>query len=110
MSDWQIEGFDVSVDSSGSELVRPPQVLLIVTAAVFALSMASFLFSSAIGYGVSIGASILGSAVIFIDQKRKANPNYVSLGWFSPTIRTLRYAISLLALMHVIRLAVESAR
>lgn len=109
VSDWLGDEFGVSV-SSNAELVEPPKPFLIGTAALAALSLVSILFNSWVGYAFAVLASIVGAVVIFLDLKRRANPNYVTLEWFSPTLKILRLGVVVIALIHIIRLAIESAR
>lgn len=109
MSDWIGGEFGVSVGTS-SELVEPPKSLLIVTACLAGISLLALLFNGWIGYVVAVAASIAGSVIVFQDLQRRSSPNYVTLNWFSGAVRALRLGIVAIALVHIIRLAIESAR
>ena len=110
LSDLSFEDFDISVDSSGSDLVAPPKMLLGATAGLLVLSVLCIFLNNALGYGLTVIASLLGGVVVFADQKKKASPNYVSIGWFSPGLKIIRYAITAVALVNIALLAIESAR
>jgi hypothetical protein len=110
LSDLSFEDFEISVDSSGSELVVPPKPLFWATTGLLGLSVICIFVNNAIGYGVAVIASILGGIVVFADQKKKASSNYVSIGWFSPGVKIIRYTITVVALVNIALLAIESAR
>jgi hypothetical protein len=110
LSDLTFEDFEISVDSSGSDLVAPPKMLLGVTAGLLVLSVLCIFLDNALGYGLTVVASIMGGVVVFADQKKKASPNYVSIGWFSPGLRIIRFAVTAVALVNIVLLAIESAR
>ncbi|NBO54003.1 MAG: hypothetical protein EBU84_05295, partial [Actinobacteria bacterium] len=107
MTDWQAVGIEVQIDTAG--LVKPPVSLLAATLSVALISASSALFSSAIGYVVAVCASILGGVTALQDQKRRGHPSYVTLNWFSPSLRIIRYLILLITLIHVARLAIAAA-
>jgi hypothetical protein len=109
MSDFEFGEIAISVDRT-TDLKRPPTSLLLITVGILLLSVLSFLISSAIGYGISVLASVVGSAVVFVNLKRRSDPNYVTLDWFAPTVRVVRLAVMLVAVLHVVRLAIASAR
>lgn len=110
MSDLSFEDFEISVDSNGSELVLPPKPLFWATAGLLGLSVVCIFVNNTIGYGVAVIASVLGGIVVFADQKKKASSNYLSIGWFSPGVKIIRYTISIVALANIALLAIESAR
>lgn len=107
MTDWQTEEIGVQVDAAG--LVKPPVALLGATILIAAVSVASVLLTSAIGYVIAVCASILGGVTALQDQKRRGHPSYVTFGWFAPTLRGVRYLILLITLIHVARLAISAA-
>ncbi len=109
MSDFEFGDLAISVDRD-SELRNPPTSLLLVTVGLLLIAALAFLLSSAIGYVISVVASVVGSAVVFVNLKRRADPNYVTLDWFAPTVRIVRVAVLLVAVLHVVRLAIASAR
>ena len=109
MSDFDVAGYTVTVDES-SGLVNPPVGPLMV-AATLALISAVFLFvNNQIGYAMAVLASIVGGFVVFINQKRRSNPNYVTLEWFQLTLRIVRIITVLIALAHISMLAIEAAK
>lgn len=110
LSDLAFEDFEISLDSNGSDLIAPPKILLGATAGLLALSILCIFLNNVIGYGLTVVASILGGVVVFADQKKKASPNYVSIGWFSPGLKIIRYTITAVALVNIALLAIESAR
>lgn len=107
MTDWQAGGIDVQVDSGG--LVKPPVLSLVATVAVALLSSSLVFFHNALGYFVAVCASILGGVTSLQDQKRRGHPSYVTLNWFTPLLRVIRYFILFVTLVHVARLAIAAA-
>lgn len=107
MTDWQTEEVGVQVDAAG--LVKPPVALLGTTILIAAVSVASIFLTSAIGYVIAVCASILGGVTALQDQKRRGHPSYVTFGWFAPILRSIRYAILMITLIHVARLAIAAA-
>ena len=107
MTDWQAGGLEVQVDAVG--LVKPPVALLIATVAVAIGSASLALVNSGVGYLIAVCASILGGVTALQDQKRRGHPSYVTLSWFSPSLRILRYLILVVTLIHVARLAIAAA-
>lgn len=107
--DWQTPEFGV-VASESRELVTPPMKLLFIAWAALAISLLAFLASSVIGYAFGVVASIIGGFVIFNDLKRRSDPNYSSIDWFNPVAASTRYVILLTTLLHIVRLAIASAR
>jgi hypothetical protein len=81
-----------------------------VALGVLLISVASFFVSSVLGYLLGVMASIVGGFVVFLDLKRRSNPNYMSLSWFTPAAIAARYLILAVTLLHILRLAIESAR
>lgn len=108
MTDFELG--DVGVQVDGPSLVKPPVPLLAITFCAALASVACLLFSSGIGYLVAVGASILGGISSLQDQKRQGHPSYVTLSWFRPTLRTVRYLILAFTLMHVLRLAIDATK
>lgn len=107
MSDWDLPSVEVQVDSTA--LVKPPTPALIATIGVALVSGASVVFNSAFGYLIAVVASVLGGFTALQDQKRRGHPSYVTLSWFSPLLRIVRYLILAITLMHVARLAIDAA-
>ena len=107
MTDWQAGGIEVQVDTAG--LVKPPVALLVSTVVVAVASASSAFVNSAIGYFVAVCASILGGVTALQDQKRRGHPSYVTLNWFAPLLRIVRYLILLVTLIHVAQLAIAAA-
>jgi len=107
--DWQTPEFGVAISES-QELVTPPTTLLYVAWLALSISLAAFLFSSVLGYAFGVVASVVGGFVIFNDLKRKSDPNYTSIDWFNPVATATRYLILLTTLLHIVRLAIASAR
>lgn len=108
MSDWEIPTIEVQVDSSG--LVRPPILYLVITLVTALASAGAVAFNSAVGYLVAVGASILGGVTGLQDQKRRGHPSYVTLSWFTPALRVVRYFVLAITLLHVARLAIAAAK
>jgi hypothetical protein len=108
MTDFQLEGVGVQVDTQS--LVKPPVVFMVLTAAVVVISAACAVFNSGVGYLIAVGASIMGGVTSLQDQKRQAHPSYVTLAWFRPTLRVLRYLVLAVTLLHVTRLAIAAAK
>jgi uncharacterized membrane protein YdjX (TVP38/TMEM64 family) len=109
MSDFEIGDIAIAVDREGA-LKRPPTQLLSVAVGLLCVSVIAFFISSSIGYAISIVASVVGSSVVFANLKRRSDPNYVTLDWFGPVVRLVRLLIMGVAFLHVLRLAIESAR
>lgn len=109
MTDFEFADLGFESEHQG-ELVGPPTIWLWVTVAIAFVSIVFFFINSAVGYGIAIIASITGSLVVFQDQKKRSNPNYVSFTWFTSVTQLTRYAITAIALAHIIVLAIESAR
>lgn len=108
MSDWGTEDVVVEVDSQA--LVKPPVWLLAGTLAIAVLSCVSALWNSQWGYLIAVLASILGGFTALQDQKRRGHPSYVILGWWRPSLRTVRYTVLAVALLHVALLAIDASR
>lgn len=108
MADFNLGELAAPVENNS--LVRPPIILLAVTLGVSIISALSAIFSSGIGYLIAVGASILGGVVTLQDQKRQGHPSYVTLGWFKPSLRILRYLILGITLFHVVILAIAAAK
>jgi hypothetical protein len=109
MSDFDVAGYTVTVDES-TGLVNPPVGVLILTAALVVISAVFLFVDNQIGYATAVVASIVGGFVVFFNQKRRSNPNYVTLEWFQPTLRIVRIITVLIALAHITMLAIEATR
>ena len=107
--DWEGNEFAVSVSASQS-LVSPPKNVLFTAIGILLISVASFFVSSVLGYVLGVIASIVGGFVVFLDLKRRSDPNYMSLSWFTPAAIASRYLILAVTLLHILRLAIASAR
>ena len=103
------DGFAVQA-SATDEMVYPPRPLLAVTALVVLVSMVHLAPSldHRIGYVTSLIAASLGGIVAVLDQKNRANSNYISFGWFSPALRALRYLALCSAVGNIAFLAVDA--
>lgn len=108
MADWQAGELNVQVDTSG--LVRPPLGLLVATVVAAVASVLLGALSGALGYVVAVAASILGGVTALQDQKRRGHPSYITLSWFSLSLRLLRYTILLITLFQVARLAISASK
>ena len=112
MTDWSTDqvGFESSDRSDG--MVRPPFVFVGLTG-VIALISAIFLIggagNSAFGYMISVIASLAGGVTALTDQKRRGDSNYVAYNSFRWSLVTVRYVVVLIAVLHIIRLAVNAA-
>lgn len=109
MSDFEFADFSVEVENR-SVLVAPPVKILWVTVAFAAVSVLFFFINGAIGYAISIVASVLGAFVVYRNQQLQSNPNYMSYSWFPKALVATRYSVTVIAVLHIIRLAIESAR
>lgn len=109
MTDFQFADYDVQVDSY-SELVRPPIPGLVILAVLLASSVAFIFINNAVGYALAVVASIAGGLLVFFNQKRRSNPNYVTIEWFQPTLLVVRLFVVLVALLHITMLAFEAAK
>lgn len=108
MTDFGVGDIGVQVD--GPSLVKPPVVALVVTVSAALASLACVMLSSGLGYLIAVGASILGGVASLQDQKRQGHPSYVTLAWFKPVLRAVRYSILVITLVHVVRLAIDAAK
>jgi hypothetical protein len=112
MTDWSTDqvGFESSDRSDG--MVRPPFAFVGITGAV-ALVSAIFLLggagNSAIGYVISVIASLAGGITALTDQKRRGDSNYVAYDSFRWSLVSVRYGVVFIAVLHIIRLAVNAA-
>jgi len=107
MTDWQFGGASEQVDAQS--LVKPPVLFLGITLVSALASLSATFLSSGIGYLVAVGASILGGVTSLQDQKRQGHPSYVTLNWFKPALRFVRYLVLAITLLHVARLAIVAA-
>lgn len=101
--------WDVMSDSNVPEsdlIVKAPVALLSLS---FGFALFSALAWSLEMYWVGYAFGVLGSgACIFtaaLDQRRRANANYSQFGWFSPSIRAVRWFSTLVTLIHIVYLA-----
>ena len=108
MADWM--NGSVAVQPTSSKLIHPPTEFLWVTVAVLVLSLVALPVSNALGYGLSVVASLTGGVTALLDQKRRADVNYASKDWFAPTLRTIRYVIIVVAFVHIALLAISAAK
>ena len=92
MTDWMNDGFAVQV-TAPDEQVYPPRVLLGICAVFVSAAIVQLIPSldHRVGYVTALVAASLGGVVAVIDQKSRANSNYINFGWFSPALRMLRY-------------------
>lgn len=108
VTDWGTSEVSVEVDSS--TLVKPPVSMLGVTLGVAIVSAAAARWTSEVGYLIAVGASILGGVTALQDQKRRGHPSYVIFGWWRPALKAVRYAVLVVALLHVALLAIDASR
>ena len=108
VTDWMTTDTAFEADSS-STLVKPPILFLGMTAAVAIASLAFFFFNNTIGYGFAVLASLVGGFTALQDQKKRGNSNYISLGWFRSSLRSVRFAIVAIAIAHIVALAINAA-
>ena len=112
MSDWNTEyiGFEPSVRET--LMVKPPFLLVGISGGVALLS-ALFLLgdrsNSSYGYLISVFASIAGGFTSLTDQKRRGDSNYMSYDWFPWLLIAIRYLVALIAVLHIVRLAIQAA-
>ncbi len=109
MTDWMNDGFAIQADNS-NEMVYPPRVLLGVTGLFVLLSLVQLVpsFDHRIGYVTSLIAASLGGIVAVADQKKRADYNYINYGWFSPTLRVIRYLALGAAAGNIAYLAIDA--
>lgn len=88
----------------------PPTRLLLLALGLLAASLAMFAFDSRIGYGLAVIVMVVNTLTSTIDQRLRADFNYVLFDWFRPLLVFARVATSLVASGHVLLLAIESAR
>ncbi len=108
MADWM--NGSVAVQPTSSALIHPPVEFLWTTVAILILSLVALPISNALGYGLSVVASLTGGVTALLDQKRRADVNYASKDWFAPTLRVIRYAVILVAFAHIALLAISAAK
>lgn len=110
MSDMDWMGADFGVQLDSSELVQPPRVGVLVTLVAALISLALVFVDPRIGYLAAVIASSVGGFTAVSDQKKRADSNYVSYSWFTPTLRVTRYFALIVALINIAVLAIEIAR
>ena len=109
MSEFDVAGYSIAIDEPG-ELVNPPVGPLIAAFGLTLVSAILLFVNNGIGYVTAVVASIVGGFVVFFNQKRRSNPNYVTLEWFQPSLRIVRLLTVLIALGHITMLAIEAAK
>lgn len=92
MTDWMNDDFAVQA-TAADEQVYPPRVFLGICALFVAAAILQLIPSldHRVGYVTALVAASLGGVVAVMDQKNRANSNYINYGWFSPVLRVLRY-------------------
>lgn len=110
MSDMDWMGADFGVQLDSPELVQPPRVGVLVTLVASLISLALVFVDPRIGYLAAVIASSVGGFTAVSDQKKRADPNYESYSWFTPTLRVTRYGALIVALINIAVLAIEIAR
>jgi len=108
MTDFGIDQFGVQVDAPS--LVKPPIPALALAVVAALASLSCLMLSSGLGYLIAVGASIIGGVASLQDQKRQGHPSYVTLSWFGPGLRTVRYLILAITLLHVAVLAIDATK
>lgn len=106
--DWLGSSYGVSVDSPTE--VKPPQILLLVTALLSVVGVALALVNPRWGYLGALIASMIGGFAALTDQKRRAESNYVDFSWFLPTLRSVRLLALAVACLNIALWAIEIAQ
>lgn len=109
MTDWMNDG--LAVQATGpDEMVYPPRVLLGVAAVVVVASIIQLMpsFNHLFGYVTALVSASLGGVVAVIDQKRRANSNYINFTWFSVSLKVIRYFALVAAAGNIAYLAIDA--
>jgi len=102
---------DFAVQATATDgMVYPPRVLLSIAGVATGLSLVLLLPSQnhLVGYVVALISASLGGVVVVIDQKNRANSNYISFSWFSPVLRSIRFLALFTASGNIAYLAVAA--
>ena len=103
-SEWDVAPQNVG-DPGQDSLVTGPLALLFISLGVVLLACLAISFSNWAGYLLGVTGSGLSIFTAAVDQRRQASVNYSSLGWFSPSVRTVRWLSTLVTLVHIVYLA-----
>ncbi|MCE2817219.1 MAG: hypothetical protein LW686_01015 [Ilumatobacteraceae bacterium] len=109
MADWMNDGFAIQADSP-DEMVYPPRVLFGIAAVVVVASIVQLVpsFDHLFGYITALVGASLGGVVAVIDQKRRANSNYINFNWFSMSLKAIRYFALAAAAGNIAYLAIDA--
>ena len=109
MTDWMNDGFAVQAGAP-DEMVHPPRILFACTSFVVLMSLVHLLpsLNHQMGYVVSLVGASLGGVVAVLDQKKRADTNYISFGWFSPGLRIVRFLSLAAAVGNIAYLAIDA--
>lgn len=109
MTDWMND--DLAIQTSGpDEMVYPPRVLLGVAAVVVVASLIQLTpsLNHLSGYVTALFGASLGGVVAVIDQKKRANSNYINFGWFTGSLKAIRYFALAAAAGNIAYLAIDA--
>lgn len=109
MTDWMNDGFAIQADNP-DEMVYPPRVLLGLAGLFVLLSAIQLVpsFDHRVGYVTALIAASFGGIVAVIDQKRRANSNYINFNWFSVSLKVIRYFALAAAAGNIAYLAIDA--
>jgi hypothetical protein len=65
-------------------------------------------FDHLFGYITALVGASLGGVVAVIDQKRRANSNYINFNWFSMSLKAIRYFALAAAAGNIAYLAIDA--
>jgi len=109
VADWMNDGFAIQADSP-DEMVYPPRVLFGIASAVVVASIIQLMpsFDHRFGYVTALIGASLGGIVAVIDQKSRANSNYINFTWFSVSLKVIRYFALAAAAGNIAYLAIDA--
>jgi hypothetical protein len=109
VTDWMNNG--VAIQTNGpDEMVYPPRVLLGIAAVVVVASLIQLMpsMNHLFGYITALVGASLGGVVAVIDQKKRANSNYIYFGWFAGSLRSIRYLALAATAGNIVYLAIDA--
>jgi len=107
MADWSTSEIGFTPDED-NVMVKPPFLFLGISGAFLVASVAFLFVDSRLGYLITVLTSLLGGVTALQDQKKRGNSNYISYEWFTPLMRSVRFATLIVALAHIVRLAFDA--